>query len=125
MLFRSQVDPNALGDTNRASTLLPILLPFATLALPFADLVLAIIRRTARGRSPLSPDREHLHHRLLDLGHSPRMAASLMHAAAAILAFSTVALAFVSWTVVAPVFLVTSAALVAAVRHQRVVQPHP
>lgn len=90
-----QVDPNALGDTSRASTVLPILLPVAILALPLLDLALAIFRRTLRGRSPLTPDREHLHHRLLDLGHSRRYAATLMQAGAAIVAFSTVALAFV------------------------------
>ena len=113
-----QVDPNALEDTSRASTVLPILLPLASLALPITDLLLAIVRRLARGRSPLSPDREHLHHRLLDLGHSPRMAASLMHAAAAILAFSTVALAFVQWQYVAAVFAVAVALLGAAVAHR-------
>ena len=90
-----QVDPNALADTSRASTVLPILLPLAALAIPLTDFGLAVIRRTARGRSFMSPDREHLHHRLLDLGHSPRAAAALMHVGAAILAFSTVALAFV------------------------------
>ena len=113
-----QVDPNALGDTSRASTILPILLPIAALAIPLTDLALAVIRRTARGRSPLSPDKEHLHHRLLDLGHSPRMAASLMHAGAAILAFSTVALAFIPWLYVAIVCGLALTLLTVAVFHQ-------
>jgi UDP-GlcNAc:undecaprenyl-phosphate GlcNAc-1-phosphate transferase len=112
-----QVDPNALGDTSRASTVLPILLPLAALALPLIDLGLAVIRRTARGRSPMSPDREHLHHRLLDLGHSPRAAASIMHVGAAILAFSTVALAFVPWTYVAVVCTICLALLAVAIFH--------
>ena len=113
-----QVDPNALSDTSRASTVLPILLPLATLAIPLLDLVLAVVRRTARGRSPLSPDKEHLHHRLLNLGYSPRVAASLMHAGAAILAFSTVALAFAPWPAVLVVFLMASALLAAAILHR-------
>jgi UDP-GlcNAc:undecaprenyl-phosphate GlcNAc-1-phosphate transferase len=113
-----QVDPNALEGTSRASTVLPLLLPLAALAIPLLDLTLAIVRRTARGRSPMAPDKEHLHHRLLALGHSPRMAASIMHAGAALLAFSTVALAFVPWTLVAVVFVVAAGLLVAAVFHK-------
>lgn len=104
-----QVDPNALGDTSRASTVLPILLPLAILALPILDLLLAIVRRTLRGRSPLAPDREHIHHRLLDLGHSRRAAAAIMQVGAAIVAFSAVALAFV------PAIYVVVAAAVALV----------
>ena len=110
-----QVDPNALGDTSRASTVLPILLPVAILALPLLDLALAIFRRTLRGRSPLTPDREHLHHRLLDLGHSRRYAAALMQAGAAIVAFSTVALAFVPALYVGVVAVVALGALAVAV----------
>ncbi len=112
-----QVDPNALEGTSRASTVLPLLLPLAALAIPLLDLVLAIVRRTARGRSPMAPDKEHLHHRLLALGHSPRMAASIMHAGAALLAFSTVALAFVTWTLVAVVFAVAAGLLAAVIFH--------
>ncbi len=43
---------------------LPLLLPFAILLVPFADLVLAVARRTKQGRAPWSPDKQHLHHRL-------------------------------------------------------------
>ena len=120
-----QVDPNALEGTSRASTVLPILLPLAALAIPLADFGLAVVRRTARGRSPFSPDREHMHHRLLDLGHGPRAAASIMHVGAAILAFSTVALAFIPWLYVAIVCVICLALLAAVifrapeVRHAR------
>ena len=56
--------------------LLPLLLPFAVLAVPFVDLALAVVRRTRAGRSPFAPDKEHLHHRLMEIGHShtPRRA---------------------------------------------------
>lgn len=112
-----QVDPNALEGTSRASTVLPILLPLAALAIPLADFGLAVVRRTARGRSPFTPDREHMHHRLLDLGHGPRAAASIMHVGAAILAFSTVALAFVAWIYVAVVCVLCLALLAAVILH--------
>ena len=54
--------------------LLPLILPFAILMVPFLDLVLAVVRRTRAGRSPFSPDKQHLHHRLLEIGHSHRRA---------------------------------------------------
>ncbi len=41
------------------------------------------------------PDKEHLHHRLLERGHSHRRAVMLMHAGTAVLAFATVSTAFI------------------------------
>jgi UDP-GlcNAc:undecaprenyl-phosphate GlcNAc-1-phosphate transferase len=71
-------------------TLLPIVLPIAILVVPFADLVLAVIRRTRAGRSPFSPDKQHLHHRLLEIGHSHRRAVLIMWLWAALIAFGGV-----------------------------------
>ena len=79
--------------------LLPLLLPLAVIAVPFVDLLLAVVRRTRAGRSPFAPDKQHLHHRLLEMGHSQRRAVLVMYAGTALLAFGTVALALVpvSW----------------------------
>jgi UDP-GlcNAc:undecaprenyl-phosphate/decaprenyl-phosphate GlcNAc-1-phosphate transferase len=66
---------------------LPLLIPLAVLALPFVDLVLAVIRRVGHGHSPFAPDKRHLHHRLLELGHSHRRAVLLLYFWSALLAF--------------------------------------
>ena len=58
--------------------------------MPFADLVLAVIRRTRAGRSPFAPDKEHLHHRLLEIGHSHRRAVLIMWLWAGLIAFGGV-----------------------------------
>ena len=50
---------------------IPIILPVAVLAMPLADFSLAVLRRIRAGQSPFAADRKHLHHRLLDYGHSP------------------------------------------------------
>ena len=71
-------------------TLLPIILPISILVVPFADLVLAVIRRTRAGRSPFAPDKEHLHHRLLEIGHSHRRAVLIMWLWAGLIAFGGV-----------------------------------
>ncbi len=90
-----QVDPNSVGKAMLLPALLPILLPLAVMAVPLADLGLAVFRRTRAGRSPFAPDKQHLHHRLLDLGHSQRRAVMLMYAWTGLVAFAAVAVAFV------------------------------
>jgi UDP-GlcNAc:undecaprenyl-phosphate GlcNAc-1-phosphate transferase len=70
--------------------LLPIILPISILIVPFADLVLAVVRRTRAGRSPFAPDKEHLHHRLLEIGHSHRRAVLIMWLWAGLIAFGAV-----------------------------------
>lgn len=87
-----QVDPSAVRALDLFPALLPLLLPLAVLAVPFVDLVLAVIRRTRSGRSPFSPDKLHLHHRLLEIGHSQTRAVLIMYVWTALLAFTAVAI---------------------------------
>ena len=90
------VDPGSLAGGELVPTLLPLLLPVAVVFLPLLDLVLAVIRRTRAGRDPFSPDKQHLHHRIMDLGHSQRRAVIIMWGWTALLAFTTVSFAFVA-----------------------------
>ena len=111
-----QVDPSALGAPALLPALLPILLPLAVMAVPLFDLFAAVVRRTRAGRSPFSPDKEHLHHRLLELGHSQRRAVWLMYGWTGVIAFTAVSLAFVPTSVTALAFGIGVAGLVIAVR---------
>lgn len=90
-----QVDPAALSGGALLPTLLPVLLPVAVFAVPLVDLLLAVVRRTRAGRNPFAPDKQHLHHRLLEMGHSHRRAVLVMYAWVALIAFTAVAVAFV------------------------------
>ncbi|HEX6325105.1 MAG TPA: MraY family glycosyltransferase [Jiangellaceae bacterium] len=93
-------------------TLLPLVIPVAVIALPFTDLVLAVWRRTGAGRSPFAPDKQHIHHRLLELGHSHRRAVAIMWVWAALIGFGIVLTALVGkWQI----YLVIALALVATV----------
>ena len=74
-----QVDPNAISAEKLGPTLLPLLLPLAVLAIPLADLVLAVLRRLKAGKSPFAPDKEHLHHRLMSAGNSQLKTAIIMY----------------------------------------------
>ena len=70
---------------------IPLLLPLTIIAIPAADLVLAIVRRTWNGQSPFAADRGHLHHRLLEVGHSHSRAVLIMYFWSALIAFGAVA----------------------------------
>jgi UDP-GlcNAc:undecaprenyl-phosphate GlcNAc-1-phosphate transferase len=112
-----QVDPgavtNATGsarDTVHAMVpvYMPLVLPLSIIAVPVADLVLAVVRRTWNGQSPFSADRGHLHHRLLDIGHSHSRAVWVMYFWSALIAFGAVGFSVNSsslWIVLAIVAL--------------------
>ena len=91
------------SQASLAPTLLPLLLPITILVVPLLDLVLAVVRRTRAGRSPFAPDKQHLHHRLLEIGHSQRRAVLIMWMWAALVAFGTVLASLYSgpWVVAA------------------------
>ncbi|MEY5144682.1 MAG: hypothetical protein RL745_43 [Actinomycetota bacterium] len=96
------VEPTVLQGTRSAlPALLPLLLPVAVMAIPMLDLSLAVIRRARVGGDPFAPDKKHLHHRLLELGHSHRRAVALMYGWAALVSFTTVTLVFLSAWIVA------------------------
>ncbi len=78
------------GDRSIVVMLLPVLLPISILIVPLADLVLAVVRRTRRGQAFYQPDKEHLHHRLLEIGHSQRRAVLIMWLWAGLVAFGGV-----------------------------------
>jgi UDP-GlcNAc:undecaprenyl-phosphate/decaprenyl-phosphate GlcNAc-1-phosphate transferase len=87
------VEPSAVTSIGLVPALIPLLLPVLALLVPLTDLLLAVVRRTRAGVSPFSPDKRHLHHRLLEIGHSHRRAVLIMYAWTALLALGTLVLA--------------------------------
>ncbi|MFB8028076.1 MraY family glycosyltransferase [Streptomyces sp. NPDC056465] len=95
-----QVDPDVMklfleGSERQAThamlpVFIPLLLPLTIIAIPAADLVLAIVRRTWNGQSPFAADRGHLHHRLLEIGHSHSRSVLIMYFWSALIAFGAV-----------------------------------
>jgi UDP-GlcNAc:undecaprenyl-phosphate GlcNAc-1-phosphate transferase len=73
---------------------LPIFLPLLVLAIPFLDVVLAIGRRVRRGSGVSHADKEHIHHRLLDIGNSHRRAVLLLYLWSALISGCALAVAF-------------------------------
>lgn len=69
---------------------LPIIVPLMVLAIPVLDLVMGYVRRTWRGTWFFVADKQHLHHRLLQHGHSHIRAVLLMYLWTTVLTFGTV-----------------------------------
>ncbi len=67
--------------------------PLLALALPIFDTSFAIIRRLLKGQNPMSPDRGHLHHRLIDMGLSQKQAVAVLYSISAVLGLSAVLIA--------------------------------
>jgi UDP-GlcNAc:undecaprenyl-phosphate GlcNAc-1-phosphate transferase len=106
IILIGQLDPAAINSTAALPALLPVLLPVFVIGIPFADLLLAILRRTKAGKNPFTPDKKHLHHLLLERGHSQGGAALLMYATAAVFALPAVSVAFVPIWLSVMVFLI-------------------
>ena len=114
MTLTGQIDPNAISAEKLGPTLLPLLLPFAVLAIPFLDLLLAVIRRVKAGKSPFAPDNLHLHHRLLKAGNSTGQTVLIVYLWTATIAFPVTVLAFAPWwvAVLTALFFALSSAVV-------------
>ena len=108
-----QIDANALFAENIGPAALPLLLPFAVLAIPLLDLALAVLRRVKSGRSPFAPDQEHLHHKLMAWGNSQQRSAVILYLVTAMLALPAMLSAFIPlWAaLLAGALLLLSAAL--------------
>ena len=111
-----RLDPSALQGVTLFPAIVPLLLPLAVVAVPLTDVVLAVGRRARAGTSPFAADKQHLHHRLMQMGHSQRRAVSLMYGWTALVAFTAVSFAFVSVAVSATVLILGTTVMVLLVR---------
>jgi len=104
----------AAGTVNRYGAFIPLLVPAAILLIPYADLLMAVVRRTRAGKSVFAPDKKHLQHRLLAIGHSHRTSVLIMYLWAALFAGSVIWLSIVR-TPLLVLAIVTVGAIVALV----------
>ncbi len=77
---------------NRFAEILPLLLPAAVMVIPYTDMLRAVVRRTRAGQSPFAADRKHLHHRMLEIGHSHRSSVLILYGWAALFSGAVVGL---------------------------------
>lgn len=109
-----EVDPVALESEEFLPAFLPILIPLAVLVVPLVDFTMAVIRRMSAGKSPFSADRKHLHHRLLDMGHTQLRAVLIFYAWTTVVSVGAL-LAFLTETWIAGLFVGTGLVICVAV----------
>ncbi len=73
--------------------LISFALPILVLGLPLFDTLFAIIRRIVRGQSPMTADRGHLHHRLIDMGLNQKQAVAILYSISSLLGIGSVVMA--------------------------------
>jgi UDP-GlcNAc:undecaprenyl-phosphate GlcNAc-1-phosphate transferase len=91
--------PPERGDV--AVIALPVLVPLLVLAIPFLDVLLAIVRRTRKGLGIAHADKEHIFHRLMDIGHGHRQTVLLMYLWSALVCGSALAIGVIDTRLVA------------------------
>jgi UDP-GlcNAc:undecaprenyl-phosphate/decaprenyl-phosphate GlcNAc-1-phosphate transferase len=107
---RNPVPPSG-GDL--AAVAGTVLVPLLVLAIPLLDVVLAVVRRTWRGQGIGHADKEHIHHRLMEIGHSHRQAVLLMYLWSALISASALAVGLIDGRMVVGTIVVAAVALFA------------
>ena len=114
IVMTGRLDPATVSTSIYLPAFMPILLPILVLFLPVLDMMMAIVRRLRKGQSPMHPDRMHLHHRMLRIGHSVRGAVLILWGWAALIAFGSIMLLFFTPWHVFIVFAVAAVVLTVA-----------
>jgi UDP-GlcNAc:undecaprenyl-phosphate/decaprenyl-phosphate GlcNAc-1-phosphate transferase len=111
IVMTGRLDPVSIHTSIYLPVFMPILLPILVLFLPVLDMLLAVVRRVSHGQSPMHPDRMHLHHRMLKIGHSVQSAVLILWGWAALIAFGSIMILFFEAEYVAIGFIIASIAL--------------
>ena len=97
-----KISQSLYGPQEMIVLLSPVIVVAAAMFVPVLDLVMAVVRRVGAGRSPFAPDKMHLHHRLLALGHSHRRVALVIYAWVSLIAFGAVGATMLPTEVIVP-----------------------
>lgn len=102
--FTGQMDASVLGSSLMGAGWLPgwlpLILPIAIMFVPLLDTIMAYIRRTIAGKWWFQADKKHLHHRLLDHGHSQVSAVIVMYLWTATIAYGVMGIGLFAGTLV-------------------------
>jgi UDP-GlcNAc:undecaprenyl-phosphate GlcNAc-1-phosphate transferase len=76
----------ALAGSEKAPTVIAVAIPVVSFGLPILETTLSVLRRLIGGRPVFTADREHIHHKLLQRGLSPRQVVIALYAVSAVFA---------------------------------------
>ncbi|MCK5146223.1 undecaprenyl/decaprenyl-phosphate alpha-N-acetylglucosaminyl 1-phosphate transferase [bacterium] len=79
----------SMSTSQKSSMAIIIFIPFFVLGIPILDTIIAFTRRSLAGKPIFSADREHIHHKLLDMGFHQRQVTFILYGFAALLGFNS------------------------------------
>ncbi|MBD3306526.1 undecaprenyl/decaprenyl-phosphate alpha-N-acetylglucosaminyl 1-phosphate transferase [candidate division KSB3 bacterium] len=106
----------SLYGSQKSSTVVVLLIPIVALGFPIVDTILAIIRRLGNGQSPFRADREHIHHRLLQMGLSSRQVALIVYVICILLGIIALLMTAVNNQVLTLLLIVLSAMTIGGIK---------
>lgn len=116
-----KINMSLYGTADFVALVSPFLVVVAAVALPVIDLIMAVIRRVSQGKSPFAADRQHIHHRLLALGHTHRRTVLVLYMWVSAIAFGAVSFSvipsrYAAVLLVSAVIIATAATAVPAMK---------
>jgi UDP-GlcNAc:undecaprenyl-phosphate GlcNAc-1-phosphate transferase len=107
----------ALAGAQKAPTLVAVAIPVVSFGLPILETSLSILRRLISGRPIFTADREHIHHKLLQLGLSHRQVVIVLYAVSALFAMLSLFLLWPTGSTLGLVLAVVGTGIWLGVQH--------
>jgi UDP-GlcNAc:undecaprenyl-phosphate/decaprenyl-phosphate GlcNAc-1-phosphate transferase len=107
----------ALAGAQKAPTFVAVAIPVVSFGLPILETFLSILRRLIGGRPIFTADREHIHHKLLQMGFSHRQVVIVLYAVSAIFAMLSLLLLWPTGSTLGLVLAVVGTGVWLGVQH--------
>ncbi|MBR5137368.1 MAG: undecaprenyl/decaprenyl-phosphate alpha-N-acetylglucosaminyl 1-phosphate transferase [Clostridia bacterium] len=101
----------SIGGSYKLTATISVIVPMFVMIVPLFDTASSIIRRVANGQSPMQADRQHLHHKLVDLGFSQKEAVLILYAVCMAFGVMSIVLTAVGPVAAIGVFVVLAIAM--------------
>ncbi|MBZ5663350.1 MAG: undecaprenyl/decaprenyl-phosphate alpha-N-acetylglucosaminyl 1-phosphate transferase [Acidobacteriia bacterium] len=107
----------ALAGAQKAPTFVAVAIPVVSFGLPILETLLSIMRRLISGRPVFTADREHIHHKLLQMGFTHRQVVIVLYAVSAIFAMLSLFLLWPTGSTLGLVLAVVGTGIWLGVQH--------
>jgi hypothetical protein len=107
----------SIAGAQKDTTLVAVTIPLVSFGLPLIDTALAVIRRFLSGRPLFSADRNHIHHRLLEMGFSHRQVVIILYGVSAALGLLSLLMLDEGGSSVAVVLIIVGCGIIFGVQH--------
>jgi UDP-GlcNAc:undecaprenyl-phosphate GlcNAc-1-phosphate transferase len=107
----------ALEGAEKAPTVVAVAIPVVSFGLPILETLLSVLRRLISGQPLFRADREHIHHKLLQRGMSPRQVVIALYAVSALFALLSLFLLWPAGPTLGLVLLVIGTVIWFGVQH--------